>query len=333
MKKKFAGVLAVLMVLVMGTTTAFAADSPTAEDIYKDAIKSVLIKSDAGLSGSDDGKIVIASVNDTISKQAKAAVNKQKEKGEIIAMADVSGENITKGTLTLTLPDDTLKKSDQGNVYVLHQLPDGSWEKLIPTEVGSNYVTVELNSFSPICVVVSDVPVSNGSSGNNNGSSGGSYPVYYPVYYPSSGSNGSGDGSNSGNNSTTQPGNSNTPSSGNPSSSDDNGSYDDGYSNGYGDGYEAGRGDAKEEFENNNSDPGNSNGNNSNANNSNGNNSASGTNSSGGKTNVSTRPASGGDAVVTAPKTGASLPALPFVAVFAAAGIALCGKKARKSDE
>ena len=33
----------------------------------------------------------------------------------------------------------------------------------------------------------------------------------------------------------------------------------------------------------------------------------------------------------TSPKTGAALPALPFVAVFAAAGIVVCGRKARKN--
>ena len=41
--------------------------------------------------------------------------------------------------------------------------------------------------------------------------------------------------------------------------------------------------------------------------------------------------ASGSVSYKTSPKTGAALPALPFVAVFAAAGIVVCGRKARKN--
>ena len=41
--------------------------------------------------------------------------------------------------------------------------------------------------------------------------------------------------------------------------------------------------------------------------------------------------ASGSVYYKTSPKTGAALPALPFVAVFAAAGIVVCGRKARKN--
>ena len=68
----------------------------------------------------------------------------------------------------------------------------------------------------------------------------------------------------------------------------------DSYDNGYGDGYSDGR------------------------------NSVKGTSASNG------RAASGGttSAGVLSPKTGASLPVLPIVAVFALAGIAVCGKKA-----
>lgn len=42
-------------------------------------------------------------------------------------------------------------------------------------------------------------------------------------------------------------------------------------------------------------------------------------------------PVSGSVSYKTSPKTGAALPALPFVAVFAAAGIVVCGRKARKN--
>lgn len=328
MKKKFAGVLAALLVLAMGTTTALAAPSIDAAEEYKkfEAAAAELNEKKCNVTvkaGNSilDVKTEAVKVEDYIAAEG----GKQKNTDKIVAMQDITGVKAS-GSVTITLEVD-LPKLEKGQVvYVMHKPESGGWE-YYDVKVSNGQVTVTMDSFSPVYVVVGDAPVNNGG---NSGSSGGSYPVYYPVYVPSTGGS---SGGNTGGNTTTQPGDSNKPSGGNTGGSDDNGSYDDGYSSGYGDGYEAGRDDAKEEFENNNSDSDNSSGNDSNTNNSNGNDSASGTgtNTGTGGSGSGSQASTGG--VVTAPKTGASLPALPFVAVFAAAGIALCGKKARKSDE
>ncbi len=158
MKKKMAGLLAALMVLVMGTTTVFAAVSPTTETL-KDNIKDA-----TSTSGDAEYSVVLDTVSDTV----KAAAYEEAVKAEtvpaneessatVLALAevsipDLSETQVSKG-VTLTFGVNGVNPGD--NVYALHQKKDGTWE-VCPTIVGKDKVTVTLYSLSPIAIVKYD---------------------------------------------------------------------------------------------------------------------------------------------------------------------------------
>lgn len=308
MNKRFAGLfVAMLLIFTMGTTV-FAADFPSPgnttglEKKAQEWNRNVTSVSARG----DNNNIITVTQKTATAEQVSAAntVAKEIDEGaEIMAMSDLSvpdGTDTSKG-VKITLSVSGVKSGDR--VYVLHQLSNGSWETLSATVSGGK-VTVTLYSFSPVVIVkypaAANVPVSdpsknqsgsNTSNTENNNSNN------------TTGDTQNNSQSNSQNNNNNQS-NSQTNNQNNPVNVDQNvtvnypdvdkdGSYDKGYSDGYKDGADSSKG-----------------------------------NSNATATSVQTTGSTVSVNTATSPKTGAALPALPVIAVFALAGIAVCGKKA-----
>ena len=313
MKKRLAGVLAALMVLVMGTTTVFAAGSPSADDAVVDALN----KGVTSVTQKNGSSTLIITTGKVAKADYQAAdQNKQNTYDSIVAMTDIVGISVPSGqSATVTIAVSGIRQGDK--VYVLHKYKVGGtymWERLTPDAVGNGYVTVTMKSFSPVFVVKVGEAPSNGNGGTNNGGTN---------------NGGTNNGSNNGTN-TTPPtnGNNNNNTTGDSTSQSNNNNQSNSQTNNqnnpvnvdqtvnvtypdmddrYDEGYEAGYNAAMSTNK--------------------------GSTGSGNSGSGSSSSSVGGAATVVSPKTGASLPALPFVAMFAAAGIAVCGKKARKSNQ
>ena len=316
MKKMLMGVLAMLLVLTMGTTV-FASPSPnpdTGLDLkaqeWNNKVEHVAATGANNQIYNVTKKRVDASKVNSVNEVIKTVSSQ----AEVIGMSDLSvdkGVDTSKG-IKVTLSINPKSIINGYSVYVVHQYGEGKWETVKPSSVTSDgKVTVTLYSLSPVAIVQYpnnvSVPISdpsknkpdstnntnnntnstessNSNSTNSNNTSG-----------PSQSNSNSSNSSNSNNQSNSQTNNQNNPVNVKQNVTVNYPDRDsDSYDNGYGDGYSDGR------------------------------NSVKGTSASNG------RAASGGttSAGVLSPKTGASLPALPIVAVFALAGIAVCGKKA-----
>ena len=313
MKKMLMGMLAMLLVLTMGTTV-FAANSPGTDAAlnqkaqeWVNNVKNVTVKGTNNTIYNVTKKKVDASKVTSVNE----AANSVNASAKVLAMADLSvGDNVdTSKGVTITLSIDPTTISSGYSVYVLHQYGNGKWEVVKPSSVSNGQVTVTLYSLSPVAVVQYptsvNVPTSdpsknqpdgNKTNNNTNSTENNTTSNSNNTSGPSQSNSNSSNSSNSNNQSNSQSNNQNNPVTVNQNvtvkypekDSEDN--YDEGYSDGYSDGR----------------------------------NSVKGTSASNG------RAASGGttSAGVLSPKTGASLPALPIVAVFALAGVAVCGRKA-----
>lgn len=313
MKKMLMGMLAMLLVLTMGTTV-FAANSPGTDAAlnqkaqeWANNVKNVTVKGTNNTIYNVTKKKVDASKVTSVNE----AANSVNASAKVLAMADLSvGDNVdTSKGVTITLSIDPTTISSGYSVYVLHQYGNGKWEVVKPSSVSNGQVTVTLYSLSPVAVVQyptsANVPTSdpsknqpdgNKTNNNTNSTENNTTSNSNNTSGPSQSNSNSSNSSNSNNQSNSQSNNQNNPVTVNQNvtvkypekDSEDN--YDEGYNDGYSDGR----------------------------------NSVKGTSASNG------RAASGGttSAGVLSPKTGASLPALPIVAVFALAGVAVCGRKA-----
>lgn len=314
MKKMLMGVLAMLLVLTMGTTV-FAAPSPipdTGLDQKAQEWDSKLQQ--ATITGTNNqiynvtkNKVDASKVNSV--NEVIKAVSSQ---AEVIGMSDLSVDksvDLSKG-VKVTLSIDPKSIINGYSVYVVHQYGDGKWEIIKPSSVTSDgKVTVTLYSLSPVAVVQYpnnvSVPTSDpsknqsdSSNTNNNTNSTENNTNSNNTSGPSQSNSNSSNSSNSNNQNNSQSNNQNNPVNVKQNVTvnypdRDTESYDDGYSDGYNDGRNSVKGTS-------------------------GSNGSNGGQASGGTTSAG----------VLSPKTGASLPALPIVAVFALAGIAVCGKKA-----
>lgn len=313
MKKMLMGVLAMLLVLAMGTTV-FAAPSP---------------KPDTGLDrkaqewNNKVEHVAATGANNQIYNVTKKRVDASKvnsvdeviktvsSQAEVIGMSDLSvdkGVDTSKG-IKVTLSIDPKSIINGYSVYVVHQYGEGKWETVKPSSVTSDgKITVTLYSLSPVAIVQYpnnvSVPISDpsknkpdstnntnnntNSTENSNSNSTNSHNTTGPSQSNSNSSNSS--------NSNNQTNNQNNPVNVNQNVTVKYPDFDteDNYDNGYSDGYQDGR------------------------------NSVKGASATNGKVASGVTTSAG----VLSPKTGASLPALPIVAVFALAGIVVCGKKA-----
>ena len=149
MKKTLAGILAVLMILCMGTTV-FAATSPTGEDVIFDEISN----SASAIPGQD---------NVNINKVAKEVYEEAKKEttGSIVSMAEIKLNNIANTDLTkgvsVTLSVSTLTADDSVHtIRIMHKRSsDGRWEIIKPLAVDpiSKTVTLTMYDFSPLAIV------------------------------------------------------------------------------------------------------------------------------------------------------------------------------------
>ncbi len=316
MKKMLMGVLAMLLVLTMGTTV-FASPSPnpdTGLDLkaqeWNNKVEHVAATGANNQIYNVTKKRVDASKVNSVNEVIKTVSSQ----AEVIGMSDLSvdkGVDTSKG-IKVTLSINPKSIINGYSVYVVHQYGEGKWETVKPSSVTSDgKVTVTLYSLSPVAIVqypnnvsvpISDPsknkPDSTNNTNNNTNStenSNSNTTNSNNTSGPSQSNSNSSNSSNSNNQSNSQTNNQNNPVNVKQNVTVNYPDRDsDSYDNGYGDGYSDGR------------------------------NSVKGTSASNG------RAASGGttSAGVLSPKTGASLPALPIVAVFALAGIAVCGKKA-----
>lgn len=315
MKKMLMGVLAMLLVLTMGTTV-FASPSP---------------KPDTGLDRKAqewDNKVehvAATGANNQIYNVTKKRVDASKvnsvneviktvsSQAEVIGMSDLSvdkGVDTSKG-IKVTLSIDPKSIINGFSVYVVHQYGEGKWETVKPSSVTRDgKVTVTLYSLSPVAIVQYpnnvSVPISdpsknkpdskNNTNNNTNSSESSNSTNSHNTTGPSQSNSNSSNSSNSNNQSNSQTNNQNNPVNVNQNVTVKYPDFDteDNYDNGYSDGYQDGR------------------------------NSVKGASATNGKVASGVTTSAG----VLSPKTGASLPALPIVAVFALAGIVVCGKKA-----
>lgn len=281
MKKILMGAVAMLMVLMMGTTV-FAASSPGADAAldqkaqeWNDQVKSAVAQ------GTNNTVINVTKTKVEASKvtSANEAAKGVSAAAEVIGMSDLSvakGVDASKG-IKLTLSVDPKSIKDGYSVYVLHQFGDGKWEILKPSKVTADgKITVTMYSFSPVAIVQYpnnvDVPVSDPSKNQTDDSNAGS------------------DSDGKGNNPAGPTQNNNNNQKNDQSNNQNNQvNVNQNVTVNYPDGTSAAKSDRKN-----------------------------GGQVSGGTTSAG----------VLSPKTSASFPILTIVALFAVAGIAVCGKKA-----
>ncbi len=316
MKKVVASMLAMLLVLSMGTTV-FAAKSPDSQAALEELAKQWDSNvSDVSAYNSNNNIVSVTRTKPTTDQVSKAnsAAKQASKDAEVLGMTDLSvGKNVnTSKGIRLTFRVPGVKSTDK--VYVLHQLSTGEWETLKPTSISNGQVTVTLYSFSPVVIVRypsnAYVPVSdptknqtenntnNTESNNNSHNTTGDSQNNSQTFNPNN--NNSQTNNNNNNQTNNNPVDVKQNVTVNYPDSDDDGSYDEGYDDGYSDG----KSDAK----------------------------------SAGKTSSYTTGTNGGTANgavaavgMTSPKTGASVPALPILAVAVVAGIIVCGRKAAKN--
>ena len=317
MKKMLMGVLAMLLVLTMGTTV-FASPSPNPDtgldrkaQEWNNKVEHVAATGANNQIYNVTKKRVDASKVNSVNEVIKTVSSQ----AEVIGMSDLSvdkGVDTSKG-IKVTLSIDPKSIINGYSVYVVHQYGEGKWETVKPSSVTRDgKVTVTLYSLSPVAIVQYpnnvSVPISdpsknkpdstNNTNNNTNSteSSNSNTTNSNNTSGPSQSNSNSSNSSNSNNQSNSQTNNQNNPVNVKQNVTvnypdRDSDSYDNGYSDGYSDGRNSVKGTSA---------------------------SSNGVAASGGTTSAG----------VLSPKTGASLPALPIVAVFALAGIVVCGKKA-----
>lgn len=317
MKKMLMGVLAMLLVLTMGTTV-FASPSPNPDtgldrkaQEWDNKVEHVAATGANNQIYNVTKKRVDASKVNSVNEVIKTVSSQ----AEVIGMSDLSvdkGVDTSKG-IKVTLSIDPKSIINGFSVYVVHQYGEGKWETVKPSSVTRDgKVTVTLYSLSPVAIVQYpnnvSVPISdpsknkpdstNNTNNNTNSteSSNSNRTNSNNTSGPSQSNSNSSNSSNSNNQSNSQTNNQNNPVNVKQNVTVNYPDRDsDSYDNGYGDGYSDGRNSVKGTSA-----------------------SSNGVAASGGTTSAG----------VLSPKTGASLPALPIVAVFALAGIVVCGKKA-----
>lgn len=104
--------------------------------------KTTTIKS--GVKGATVNPVMAVTVPEAI-KAAKEQVNAN---AFIAAIVDIKAD--APGTYTIACPNVWAGQK----VYILHEVKTGVWEKIVPTNVGNNEVTFDLNSYSTIAIVI-----------------------------------------------------------------------------------------------------------------------------------------------------------------------------------
>jgi hypothetical protein len=322
MKKLFAGMMVSMLLVLMMGTTVFAALSPTAEAALAEQAKTLdsYITPDSAKVGGKavtlNSKTVSAEELNACNQAAQNTISNAKVEARVLAMTDLYLSDADKdisGNITVRLKVTGVNKGD--TIDVLHyDSTTKTWEKVAPSLVEDGYVTVTLSSLSPVAIVREEAKATTDTVNNY-------YSSYTYVTNPAS---------------STASGNQNSSTDNNSQSDDSDTIYD--YTQGYNDGFAAGRDSVEQE----NTDTTSSNSSKSKSTTAAKTTKSSGSKSSTSKTTTSktstskttgtstgTGTGTGMNTSAKSPKTGAALPALPILAVFASAGILACGRKAK----
>ena len=133
--KKFAAVLAALLVLSCGTTV-LAAPSANASAL-KDAV-----------STKTEG-VTLDKVEDKVVTDAFKVAEEKDAKSEVLALVDVKAT--VNGSKTITFEVKGVNAGDK--IYLLHQKADKTWEVIHPDKVEKDSVTATFKSLSPVAIV------------------------------------------------------------------------------------------------------------------------------------------------------------------------------------
>jgi hypothetical protein len=330
MKKLFAGMMVSMLLVLMMGTTVFAALSPTAEAALAEQAKTLdsYITPDSAKVGGKavtlNSKTVSAEELNACNQAAQNTISNAKVEARVLAMTDLYLSDADKdisGNITVRLKVTGVNKGD--TIDVLHyDSTTKTWEKVAPSLVEDGYVTVTLSSLSPVAIVREEAKATTDTVNNY-------YSSYTYVTNPAS-------STASGNQNSSTDNNSQSGSSYNTPDDDSDTIYD--YTQGYNDGFAAGRDSVEQE----NTDTTSSNSSKSKSTTAAKTTKSSGSKSSTSKTTTSktstskttgtstgTGTGTGMNTSAKSPKTGAALPALPILAVFASAGILACGRKAK----
>ena len=158
MKKMLMGVLAMLLVLTMGTTV-FASPSPNPDtgldrkaQEWNNKVEHVAATGANNQIYNVTKKRVDASKVNSVNEVIKTVSSQ----AEVIGMSDLSvdkGVDTSKG-IKVTLSIDPKSIINGYSVYVVHQYGEGKWETVKPSSVTSDgKVTVTLYSLSPVAIV------------------------------------------------------------------------------------------------------------------------------------------------------------------------------------
>lgn len=138
------------------TTTAAAEEVKQALSTTTQQFSSATIASfaetttvEAGPAGAKISAVSVETATAAIA-QAKAQVNAN---AFIAAIVDVTANEA--GTFTLTCPNVWAGQK----VIILHQLSNGTWEKITPSSVADNKVTFSMTSYSPVAIVIDTTSV------------------------------------------------------------------------------------------------------------------------------------------------------------------------------
>lgn len=134
--KKFAAVLAALLVLSCGTTV-LAAPSANASAL-----------ADAVTTKTEGVTLKPVASQDVVDEAIEVAVKKE-AKSEVLALVEVSAT--VNGSKTITFEVKGVNAGDK--IYLLHQKADKTWEVIHPDKVEKDSVTATFKSLSPVAIV------------------------------------------------------------------------------------------------------------------------------------------------------------------------------------
>lgn len=205
MKKKIAGILAVLMILCM-STTVFAADSPNGSDAVFDKV------SNSASAAPGQSNVNVGKVTQEVYEEAKKETS-----GAIVSMTNVqlnnvSNVNLSKG-VSVSLSISTLTADDSmSTIRIMHKRSsDGKWEIIVPKAIDpvTKTVTLTMYEFSPLAIVryesgkapgsTQNIPQDNSKPDNSGNNTWPSWPSWPSDSGNSNSSGNSGNSSSSGN--------------------------------------------------------------------------------------------------------------------------------------
>lgn len=171
MKRKLAGLLTALMVLAMGTT-ALAAGSPSSGSNSGTTPSKPSTTVPSTPPGTQDTVIgdasntTISQVSEAVRDAAESVAKYVSADAQVTAVVDVTYDGeIPAGGVQISFSLTGVQAGD--NYVLLHQLPDGRWERINPDSIENGVIKATFTSLSPVAFV--KLPSQN--SGNTNGTS------------------------------------------------------------------------------------------------------------------------------------------------------------------